>query len=74
MSEQNPFDHDFEPTTEPLDLELLQKIDQLQVDPEVRKSRQAENQKRAQFQHFLNKILFWLIFLLLVLLIWIFVL
>lgn len=74
MTDRQPFDPELYEETEPLDLDLLNKIDRLEVEPEVRKSRQVENQKRARFQHTLNKILFWLILLLVLLLIFIFVL
>ncbi|MBG9368023.1 MULTISPECIES: cell wall synthase accessory phosphoprotein MacP [unclassified Streptococcus] len=74
MTDRQPFDPELYEETEPLDLDLLNKIDRLEVEPEVRKSRQAENQKRARFQHTLNKILFWLILLLVLLLIFMFVL
>lgn len=74
MANHQRFDSDFVEATEPLDLDLLHKIDRLQVEPEVRKSRQVENQKRARFQQTLNKILFWLLLLLVLLLIFMFVL
>lgn len=74
MTRRQSFDSDIYEETEVLDLDLLQKIDRLEVEPEVRKSRQVENQKRARFQHTLNKILFWLLFLLVILLIFVFVL
>ncbi|MBF8970515.1 cell wall synthase accessory phosphoprotein MacP [Streptococcus sp. NLN76] len=74
MTDRQPFDPELYEETEPLDLDLLNKIDRLEVEPEVRKSRQAENQKRARFQHTLNKILFWLILLLVLLLVFMFVL
>lgn len=74
MTDRQPFDPELYEEAEPLDLDLLNKIDRLEVEPEVRKSRQVENQKRARFQHTLNKILFWLILLLVLLLIFMFVL
>lgn len=74
MTRRQSFDSDIYEETEVLDLDLLQKIDRLEVEPEVLKSRQVENQKRARFQHTLNKILFWLLFLLVILLIFVFVL
>lgn len=74
MTKRPSFDSDIYEETEALDLDLLHKIDRLEVEPEVRKSRQVENQKRARFQHTLNKILFWLLLLLIILLIFVFVL
>lgn len=74
MTRRQSFDSDIYEEAEVLDLDLLQKIDRLEVEPEVRKSRQVENRKRARFQHTLNKILFWLLFLLVILLIFVFVL